>query len=188
MAPSSTLSKGIIWLNHHDLVIDNSGRINLATNGTDIFVATNPGVTFPDQELISLFVPTLPPGHNITGMRVCYAIIGDHPNTKVHRLRLTQFDNSLTGPGAAAGLYPGYVVRLEDTSTGSAAPIPPPGGFAYDDGKGFLCVDSTSVGQPCLDPSKGTISADTGVQFGDANDHILIEAIGVRYDTTCTPN
>jgi hypothetical protein len=185
---SGVPSQGIIWLNHQDLVLDNAGRIRLGTNGTDVFVDTNPGITFPDQEFLPIYVPTLPPGYYVTGMRVCYAIVGDNAATKVHRLRLSQFDGSRTGPRAAAGLYPGYIVRLEDSSAGNAAPIPPAGGFAFDDGKGFVCVDSATAGQPCLDQGKGTISADTGVQFGDATDRIVIEAIGVHYDTTCTPN
>jgi len=160
-------------------------RIKLSTNGTDVFVDLKTGIpiTFPEQDLIPIFVPTLPPGIHISGMRVCYGIVGNHPDTKVHRLRLAQFDNAQVQSGTT---WPGYIVKMEDGGAGAAAPVPPPGGFKYDDRNGFVCVDST---QPvCLDPGKGTIGAFTGVQIGDADDRVVFRAIGLRYDSTCTPN
>lgn len=166
----------IIWLSHHDLVVADWERILLSTNGTQVFVSSKPGIAFPERELVPIYVPTLPPELKITGMRVCYSIIGNHPDTKVHRLSLAQFE----------GTSAGYVVRMEDTTAGSGAPPPPPGGFAWDDPNGFLCVDS-SVKGVCLDPATGTISADTGVQLGDQDDRLAIMAIGLSYDTACTP-
>jgi hypothetical protein len=172
----------MIWLNHHDLVQDNSNRYTIGTNGTAVFIDSRPGITFPDEELISIFVPTLSPGLYVTGMRVCYGIVGNHPDTEVHRLRLGRFDTA-SGGGT---FWPGYLIMLEDVSTFSAAPTPPAGGFAFGDPNGFLCVDSKP--DVCLDPAKGTINASTGVRLGDADDRIVILAVGLRYDATCTPN
>lgn len=183
--PPGTTGQGIIWLNHHDLVVADWERITLSTNGTAVFVDLKTGVStpFPEQDLIPIFVPTLPPGEKITGMRVCYAIVGNHPDTKVHRLRLAQFDNAQALGGTT---WPAYVIKMEDLGAGNSAPTPPAGGFAFNDRNGFVCVDST---QPvCLDPGNGTISADTGVQLGDQDDRIVFMAIGLHYDSTCTPN
>ena len=177
--------QGIIWLNHHDLVVKDTDRITSSTNGTSVFLTPKPGIAFPERDLVPIHASTLPPGFYITGVRVCYGIVGDHADTEVHRLRLAQFDSDWAG----GPIWPGYVVRLEATNTGSLAPTPPPGGFAYDEGAGFVCVDSASdTGQPCLDPGKGTVAAETGVQIGDQDDRLVIQAVGVHYDLTCTPN
>ena len=68
-------------------------------------------------------------------------------------------------------------------------PNPPAGGFAYNDPAGFICVDSSpGMWQPCLDQSNGTVGADIEFTFGDADDHIVIMAVGLQYNTACTPN
>ena len=178
-------SQGLIWLNHHDMVVSPTEGVMLSTNGTVVFVNPKTTGSFPKNEMVGIFTPTLPPGHYITGMRVCYGIIGNHADTEVHRLRLTQYESV----GATSGSrWPAYLVRMEDTSTGSLAPNPPAGGFAYNDPAGFTCVDSTSAGGLCLDPAKGTIGAHPGFQFGNADERIAVMAIGLHYDRSCTPN
>src|SRR5262245_11968725 len=181
-APPNTATKGIIWVDQHDMVVSESDRIKLSTNGTAVFVDTKPGIVFPENDLVPIFVPTLSPGLNITGIRVCYGIVGSHPDTEVHRLRLAQFD-----PSSGGGTYwPGYLVKMEDVSTSSQAPTPPAGGFAFGDPAGFVCVDSTAPA--CLDPNNGTIDASIGVQFGATGDRLVVMAVGLHYDSSCTPN
>lgn len=183
--PSNAPTTGIIWLNHHDLVVSPHERITLSTNGTDVFVKPKAGIAFPERELVPVYVSTIPPGFNVTGIRVCYGIVGDQATTKVRRLRLAQFRMDMVGSGTS---WPGYLIKMEDSSAAGQAPTPPAGGFSFGDPDGFVCVDSIgSEWQPCLDPGKGTIAATTGVQIGDQDDHLVIQAIGVHYDRSCTP-
>lgn len=180
--PPSVAPQGIIWVDPHDMVVADWERITLSTNGTDVFIDTKPIVTtFPEADLVPIYVPTLSPGLNVTGIRVCYGIVGHDANTKVERLRLAQFD-----PTSGGGTHwPGYAVMLEDLSAGSAAPTPPSGGFAFDDPAGFVCVDSEP--SVCLDPDRGTISAAIGTQFGATDDRLVVTAVGLHYDASCTP-
>ena len=117
--------KGIIWLNHHALVVTDTDRIRLGTNSTVVFVEPKSGISFPERHLLPIYISARTPGYKITGMRVCYGIIGDHPDTEVHRLRLTQFDYDAQVGGT---VWPRYIIKLEDTNTGSLAPTPPAGG------------------------------------------------------------
>lgn len=185
IAATSGATQGILWIRHHDMVVSDTAPVTLSNNGTVLFVKPKNIGTFPWKSMQSIHVPTIPPGHHITGLRVCYGIVGDQAATEVGHLRLTQFQAG----GSTTGNWPGYLIRLEDATVGSQAPNPPAGGFGYNDEAGFVCVNSSHIQwQPCLDQSNGTVGAGVSFQFGDADDHIAIMAIGLQYDTACTPN
>lgn len=178
-------TEGVLWLNHHDMVVADSMSVTLGNNGTTLWVKPKTGGTFPKKQMLGIHTPTIPPGHYITGLRVCYGIVGNHADTEIEHLRLAQYQVG----GSTTGNWPGYRISLEDTSVGSQAPNPPPGGFAYNDAAGFACVNSgSSTWRPCLDPNNGTISARMEFKFGDADDYIGVMAVGLDYDKLCTPN
>lgn len=179
-------AQGILWLNHHDMVVSKTMRVTLDNNGTTLFVKPKTGGTFPKRQMLAIHVPTISPGYNITGLRVCYGIIGDQMTTEIEHLRLSQYQVSGSTSGSN---WPGYLIKLEDTTVGNQAPNPPVGGFSYGEAAGFVCVNSSSEQwQPCLDQNNGTVAADIGFQFGDADDKIAIMAVGLHYDMSCTPN
>ncbi len=179
-------AQGIIWVNHHDMVVADWMSVTLDNNGTTLFVKPRNTGTFPKRQMLSIYVPTIPPGYNITGLRVCYGIVGDQADTEVDHLRLGQYQ---VGGSTSGSNWPGYLIRLEDTTVGNQAPNPPAGGFAFGDAAGFVCVNSSSdQWSPCLDQNNGTVNASIGFQVGDADDRIAIMAVGLHYDMSCTPN
>lgn len=177
-------ARGFLWLDHHTLQVSDSIPIELSTNGTQVFVQPRAGGPPPGQRMLSVHAPALSPGLNVAGVRICYAVIGDKPETKVFRLRLAQGRYASSPPPSPYG----YVVAMDADNVAALSPTPPPGGFSYNDPVAFVCVTSEVVTPPCLDPTHGTISAGIGVEFGDADDRLVINGIGLQYDRTCTPN
>jgi len=174
---------GFVWVDHHALAESASVPIDISTNGTQVFVAPRPGGPPPGQRLLTVFAPAVSPGLHVTGVRVCYAVIGDKPETKVFRLRLAQGRYANSPPPSPFG----YVIAMDADNVAALAPTPPSGGFTYNDPAAFVCVTTELPSPPCLDPTAGPILAGIGVQFGDQDDRLVINGIGLRYDRSCVP-
>ncbi|MFN8644843.1 MAG: hypothetical protein U0802_25435 [Candidatus Binatia bacterium] len=166
--------QGVIWVDHASLIDSDPDwdQLVLSSNGTDVFfkARSGPGLTFPAGEtpLHGVFIQSHP-GLKITGVIACVAAQGDKNDTQLLRLRLSQFDATARG----------YVVKLE-APVSTSPPVGPP-----DAPGSFACVDTGS--KVCLDSTAGTIDVSLGVQVGDADDAIRLRALGVHYDTGCTP-
>lgn len=93
----------------------------------------------------------VPPGFNITGVRICFE--NSNPRSFISQIRLAQVQD----PPSTA------VVRMDDpTHLNMAGPV---------------CVDSQNT---TVDPTAGPVLLSLNLNFGDTSDRIVIRGLGLH--------
>jgi hypothetical protein len=124
-----------------------------------VITSTTLGDTFPDGQAKSVLLATsVPPGFDVTGVRVCYEL--SDPASFITAVRLTQLNN----PPATA------TVMLDDPANLT--------------NPGPVCVDT---GQPPdvfmpfgpVDPENGAVVLYLRVNFGDTTHQIIVRGLAL---------
>jgi hypothetical protein len=160
-ASAQDARRTVLWLNHLDFLAGDPSvqtSFNAISSGVGgglsglIIKSTTVGDTAAGggNKVVEMGATEVPPGYQITGVRVCYEL--SDAKSFITQIRLDQVQN----PPASA------VVKLDDGTDQT--------------NKGPICVDSKAT---TVDPAVGGTRLSLRVNFGNTAHRIVVRAVGL---------
>ena len=159
----------VLWLDHFALLpgaSDITTTFNSTSSGVGggltglVITSATTGDTFPDGgNKVVQMAAEVPPDLRVTGVRICYELT--NTNTFIEQVRLAQVQD----PPATA------LVLLDELEPAPASTGP-------------VCVNTSTVLSPPINPQKGALLLDLRINVGDTSQKIVVRGLALLVNDT----